>query len=441
MKTLIVVALLFSSTLVLAQNGTINSIRVGMGDGAAYSVYLVGSGNLQFSEVLFTDPPRIAIDFPNIKNKFTTKNFEPKANPYVRLIRTMDYFKGSQKVSRVIVELKSNMKHTVKRIPEGLALQLLTGSESPDSTSTVVNSPATSEPSTTEPATPLPVTPAETVPEDSSKTVEDNTEESTSPPATTNPAVPTNLDVQIGSEDLLEISVFELPQFSVSSRVSGDGTITMPLVGSIEVRGLTKKQVEDKIADALEAKYVNDANVSVTIKEYKSRQVSLLGAVGNPGAYYIVSPRTLLQLISEAGGLTAEAGSKCYIFRQGSSKVEIDLRDLMNNGNQNLNVPILPGDVVNIPADTMIVVYVLGAVRAPGAVEMTTSMPITLLAAIARAGGPLEQASQSKIQIKRRGPTGAETVIKANLKDIIKGKAQDIKLNPGDVINVPESFF
>lgn len=438
MKTLIVIALLFSSTLAFTQNGTIETIRVGVGDGAAYSVYLKGSGNLQFSEVLFTDPPRIALDFTNIKNKFTTKNFEPKPNPYVRLIRTMDYYKGAQKVSRVIVELKSSMKHAVYRTSDGLALKLLTGKESSDSTSTVLNSPVTSAPSTTGPVT---LTPAGTVPVDDSKTGEDDAEESTPPPATTNPAVPANLDVQIGSEDLLEISVFELPQFSVSSRVSGDGTITMPLIGSIEVRGLTKRQVEDKIADALEEKYVNNANVSVTIKEYKSRQVSVLGAIRTPGAYYIVSPRTLLQLISEAGGLTAEAGSKCYIFRQGSSKVEIDLLDLMNNGNQNLNVPILPGDVVNIPAETKIVVYVLGAVRSPGAIEMTTSMPITLLAAIARAGGPLEQASQSNIQIKRRGASGAETVIKANLKDIIKGKAQDIKLNPGDVINVPESFF
>ena len=106
----------------------------------------------------------------------------------------------------------------------------------------------------------------------------------------------------IGAEDLLEINVFELPQFNVTSRVSGDGTITMPLIGSVQVRGLTKKEVEKQIEAALAAKYINNPSVSVTIKEYKSRQVSILGAVNTPGAYTIISSRTLLQLLSEAGG-------------------------------------------------------------------------------------------------------------------------------------------
>ncbi|HSP05553.1 MAG TPA: polysaccharide biosynthesis/export family protein, partial [Acidobacteriota bacterium] len=243
------------------------------------------------------------------------------------------------------------------------------------------------------------------------------------------------------AEDLLEINVFELPQFNVTSRVSGDGTITMPLIGSVQVRGLTKKEVEKQIAAALAAKYINDPSVSVTIKEYKSRQVSILGAVNTPGAYTIISSRTLLQLLSEAGGLSASAGRKCFIFRQGAPRIEIDLQDLMNNGNQALNVPILPGDVINIPLETKVTVYVLGAVRNPGAVELSSSMPVTLLAAIARAGGPSDQANKSGVQIRRRDAAGQEQVIKANLKDILNGKAPDVELLPGDVINVPESFF
>src|SRR5262245_49259388 len=77
---------------------------------------------------------------------------------------------------------------------------------------------------------------------------------------------PAEIELFIGAEDLLEISVFELPQFSLSSRVAGDGTVTMPLIGSVEVRGLTKAQAEKKIADALEAKYVNNPSVSINIK-------------------------------------------------------------------------------------------------------------------------------------------------------------------------------
>jgi polysaccharide export outer membrane protein len=112
----------------------------------------------------------------------------------------------------------------------------------------------------------------------------------------------------------------------------------MPLVGSVTVRGLKKKDVELKIAEALQAKYVNNPNVSVNVKEYKSRQISLLGMVKSPGPYYIMSQRTLLQLLSEAGGLAAGAGNKAYVFRPGSPKIEINLYELMNNGNPELNI-------------------------------------------------------------------------------------------------------
>jgi polysaccharide export outer membrane protein len=250
-----------------------------------------------------------------------------------------------------------------------------------------------------------------------------------------------SIDNYIGPEDLLEITVFELPQFNVTSRVSGDGTVTMPLIGSVEVKGLSKKDAEKKIAAALETKYVNNASVSINIKEYKSKQVSILGAVKNPGAYYILSDRTVLQLLSDAGGLVPQAGKKCFVFRSGASKIEIDLDELMNSGNEKLNISVKPGDVINVPLETTVIVYVLGAVRSPGAIEMTTSLPVTLVAAIAKAGGLTEEANKSNIQIRRKDDKGADTVIKVNFKDILKGKTADVVLHPGDAINVPETFF
>jgi polysaccharide export outer membrane protein len=260
--------------------------------------------------------------------------------------------------------------------------------------------------------------------------------------ATSDPqSKPVEIELFIGAEDLLEISVFELPQFSLTSRVSGDGTVTMPLIGTVEVRGLTKAQAEKKIADALEAKYVNNPSVSINIKEYKSRQISVLGSVKNPGAYYVLSKRSLLEIITDAGGLTENAGTRCYVFRAGSSKIEIDLADLMTNGNAELNIEIHPGDVINIPQDTKVVVYVLGAVRSPGAIELTKNLPVTLLAAIARAGGLTERANSSSVQIRRKGKTGEEIVLKENLKEILNGKKSDITLLSGDVVHVPESFF
>ncbi len=276
---------------------------------------------------------------------------------------------------------------------------------------------------------------------DSVTTQTDNSSQEEKAVSTESTATPSPIDIHIGSEDLLEVTVFELPQFNVTSRVSGDGTVTMPLVGSVEVGGLTKKEAEKKIAAALETKYVNNASVSINIKEYKSKQVSILGAVKNPGAYYILSNRTLLQLLSDAGGLSPQAGKICFVFRSGAPKVEIDLDELMNSGNEKLNIPVKPGDVINIPSETKVVVYVLGAVRTPGAIEMTTTLPVTLLAAIARAGGLTDEASKSNIQIRRKDDKGADTVIKVNLKDILNGKTADVPLHPGDAINISESFF
>lgn len=395
MKFFVFTALFLAiSSLTFAEVGTIQSISFAADQGAMMIV-IKGQGQLDCLKSYADNPPRITLDFPDVKNK-APKKLEAKDNAFITKITTSKYSKDKKDYARVVVEMKAPWNYSVNKSDDGITLKL--------------------------------------TPADAKKSASIPTTAKSSAPA---PSV----DLVIGSEDLLDVSVFELPQFNVTARVSGDGTITMPLVGSVEVRGLTKKQAEKKIADALEAKYVNNANVSVAIKEYKSRQVSLLGAIKNPGAYYIISQRTLLQLLSEAGGLTADSGQKCFIFRPNSPRIEIDLNDLMVNGNPDLNVDIYPGDVINIPPQTKIVVYVLGAVRSPGAVEMTTSMPITLLAAIARAGGPADQANQSGIQIRRRDETGKENVIKANLKDIISGKAEDIQLLPGDVINVPESFF
>jgi polysaccharide export outer membrane protein len=239
----------------------------------------------------------------------------------------------------------------------------------------------------------------------------------------------------------LEINVFKIPDFSVTTRVLGDGTITMPLIGSVKIGGLTRKEAERKIEEALEAKYVNNPSVSVNVKEYKSLQVSVLGEVKNAGPYYITSRRTLLQLLSDAGGLTTEAGSKCFVFREGASKIEIDLYDLMQKGEQDLNILIRPGDVINIPPAEKLFVYVLGAVKSPGAIEVTRASKITLLAAIARVGGVTEIANKSEIHIKRKDENGIEKIIHANYKDILKGRIPDVELFPDDVVNVRESFF
>ena len=253
-------------------------------------------------------------------------------------------------------------------------------------------------------------------------------------------------EYKIGPKDLLEIKVFELPELNQVVRVSEDGSVTIPLVGSVMIEGLTKDQVERKLAELLEEKYLKNARVSVFIKEYQSKQVAVIGAVENPGMYELIGRLTLLQMISRAGGFTEKASNELFVLREGNNGIGaticIDLEDLLVNGNQKLNIPLKANDVINVPVDKIIHVYVWGEVTRPGALEVKMSKKITLLQAIAQAGGLTDGASKGGVVIKRKDKkTGKERKIKVNLRDIIKGKKPDIELLEGDVVYVPEKIF
>jgi polysaccharide export outer membrane protein len=247
-------------------------------------------------------------------------------------------------------------------------------------------------------------------------------------------------DYRIGPKDLLEITVFGLPELNQTVRVSEDGSITMSLLGRVEVSGLTAQELEKKLASILDKQYTKEARVTVFIKEYQ--KVSVIGAVGRPGMYELVGPTNLLQMIAQAGGLTAQHMNELFIYRQGQdgkqTRIVIKLEDLMINGDQELNIELQPKDVITIPIDQMLNVFVYGEVKTPGAVPYLSSKKITLLQAIAQAGGTTEWAKKSKIVVKRKDKkTGKEMKISVNLKNMINGKVADIVLEEGDVIIVP----
>ncbi len=250
---------------------------------------------------------------------------------------------------------------------------------------------------------------------------------------------------RIGPGDLLELKVFEVKELDQTVRVSEDGSITLPLVGRVMVEGLTQEGVVQKLTGLLSAKYVKNPQVTIFIKEYKNQQVAVIGAVANAGSYELVGRKNLLHINSMAGGFTESAGDGVFILREGpdgkTSTIAIDLKDLLVNGNQALNIPLEPNDVVNVPVDREIRVFVMGRVTRPGAVKAKLSEGITLFQAIADAGGLAEGAKESRITITRKDRSGREQKIKVNLKDIIKGRKKDIVLQEGDVVYVPESFW
>ena len=252
-------------------------------------------------------------------------------------------------------------------------------------------------------------------------------------------------EYRIGPKDLLEISVFGADELSRTVRVSEDGKITLPLLGEVLVDGLTKSEVEKKLGQLLGEKYVQNPQVTVFIREYQSKRVSVLGAVEEPGPYQLLGRQTLMQIISEAGGLTRDAGNEIVIIRQlpdgSSTSLRISIDDLFLKGDAKLNVPMEAGDIVTVPVDKPVVLYVFGQVKNPGALQVKKSNIPTLLQVIAQAGGFTDRASKGGVIIKRKDETGKEKEIKVNVRSILKNKVKDVQLLENDTIYVPESLF
>jgi polysaccharide export outer membrane protein len=249
----------------------------------------------------------------------------------------------------------------------------------------------------------------------------------------------------VGAEDLIEVSVFEIPELNRTVRVSEKGTISLPLLGEMDVKGLTAMELEERLREALSRKYLQNPQVSVFIRDFGSKKVSVIGAVGKPGVYAMLGPRTLLQILSEAGGLGKEAGSHLFVIRSSSSgtteALPVNVEDLLVSRDPTLNLPVQAGDVISVPVDRPIYLYMDGAVKTPGRLDELASRPITLLQAIAKAGGTSERANLKNIQVLRRGDNGTQIDMRVNLKRIRQGKDPDPVLVDGDVVVVPETFF
>jgi len=252
------------------------------------------------------------------------------------------------------------------------------------------------------------------------------------------------VDYTVGPKDLLDVKVLEIPELNVERRVSDGGAIDLPLLGEIQVSGMSASQIRARVESLLTSKYVNRANVSVVIREFANKPVSIVGAVQRPGSLTISGRWTLLQAISAAGGITADAGRKIYILRKAdnglSDILEVNTEDLLRSASSNWNIPLAPGDIVNIQARRQIKVFCLGEVKSPGALEFDGDDRISLLSAIAKAGGLTDRASK-KIRIKRRGPDGKDKELVADFRRIVSGKDADTVLHPDDVVIVKESFF
>jgi polysaccharide export outer membrane protein len=256
-----------------------------------------------------------------------------------------------------------------------------------------------------------------------------------------------NSDYVLGPEDVLEIEVYQADEFKRTVRVNGQGFVTLPLVGQVKAKGLNTTQLEKELEQRL-AKYLQDPQVSIYIKEYKSQRIGVMGAVAHPQIYNVTGQKYLLDMLFMAGmttpGLngTGGAGNVCYIFRPAQSQIDgptqtetiaIDMIELLEKGNRILNIPVFGGDIINVPkAGT---VFVDGAVARPGAFGLASGAG--LVQAIAMAGGLRFEADRTEIQILRMTGNGERQIIVADY-DTAKTDERYM-LRDGDIVLVPRN--
>ncbi|MFN2578327.1 MAG: polysaccharide biosynthesis/export family protein [Pyrinomonadaceae bacterium] len=255
---------------------------------------------------------------------------------------------------------------------------------------------------------------------------------------------------RIGPGDVLEIRVYNRPQLSRDTvRVEGNGMIRMPLVeGDVQAACKTEGELAKEIS-ARYARYYRNLPVDVFIKEYRAREVALIGAVNEQGRYQMQRHIRLLELLTFAKGPSEKAGQTINIVRgpradvcgQNSSTVTQEgLISLLLNktmrGDESANPYVEAGDIVTIPEAEQ--VYVVGNVYAPKSVALRESL--TVSRAIAMAGGPLRDSKTDRVHIVRHSPAaGGQSEIYVNLTAIARKKEDDLVLQANDIIEVPES--
>jgi polysaccharide export outer membrane protein len=306
-------------------------------------------------------------------------------------------------------------------------------------------------------------------------------------------------DYVIGNGDLLDIEIFDVKELSREVRVSQTGSIGIPLVPvRLHVAGLSELQAEQKIAEVLEANgLVSHPQVSLTVKERKSKPITVVGAVLHPMVYQADHPVSLLEVLAEAGGVATDAGDTVIVNRPvldmpsdsteppaigpeapvataassgtlhpdstpdpASAKtavpaasasvpppidpphlnntITINLNELMESGDATNNIILQAGDIVTVPHSG--VVYVLGAVSRPGGFVLANDRgQMTTLKILALAGGLSPTAKSDHAVIVHKDVQGQQHQVDIDLKKVMKRETEDVQLQPSDILYVPNS--
>jgi polysaccharide export outer membrane protein len=254
-------------------------------------------------------------------------------------------------------------------------------------------------------------------------------------------------DYRLGVGDLIEVSVLGVPEYSHTMRVGNDGKILLPYVGDVDVAGKTCIQLATELQESMDGRLFRNPQVLVLMKEFRSNPIILLGAVGKPGKYEMVSQMRLIDLLIEAGGVAEDATDNLTIQRHtpdGEAEgdlININVKQLFAEGTSSpLNIPLRWGDLVTvIPKNPSDIVYILGDVGGPGVYTLPRGRKVRLTEALAAAGGTLRTANSDKSMIIRYDEEGIRHEVAFDFKKMLMGKEPDLFVEPRDIIFVPGS--
>lgn len=245
----------------------------------------------------------------------------------------------------------------------------------------------------------------------------------------------------LGPSDEITVNVFGRPELSGPAIVGPYGDVSLPVIGSVRVEGLTSNQAAAAIERAV-ARYYIQAPVSVRIDRYVANQVLVLGRVAYPGALHFDRPPTLMDALARAGALPVggigadkAALNRCAVFRGQDQIAWIDLKSVLNGSNPRLNIELRRGDLLYIPDADDQLVYVIGQVHKPGAYRLTPDM--SFLDALNTAGGPTNDASYKAMYVVRPREHLQREI---SLYDLLAGDPiPNVVLEEGDIIFVPQN--
>lgn len=247
-----------------------------------------------------------------------------------------------------------------------------------------------------------------------------------------NPSHSANNDYQMGTGDVLRITVYGQPDLTTEARIGENGSITFPLIGEVKLFGNTPSQGETEIARRLKkGGYILDPSVNLNIVQYRSQQISVLGRVNRPGKHTLEKVGRVTDALALAGGIIIDGADTITLIRERDGKTEyreIDVIALFQAGGETYNEFVKDGDIINVPRQPMF--YIYGEVQRPGSFRLEQNMNV--VQALSMGGGLTQRGTQRGIKILRRDGGGVMQELTTQLSEPVQ---------KDDVIYVKESLF